>query len=159
MNFHPNRELTRLTTHALLHSKTKPSTCHVLVGIVCVSTSEYCYASVLVLVVRDKSCHVPANVAGWSYSQIQTKYPSIPISTINPTVYLANKRAKNELLPRPGRPRVLDGDGKAKLLNAIDENPRTTYDDLLLDVDNKVKKESIRRLLVEEGRRKWLVFD
>ena len=83
----------------------------------------------------------------------------MPISTIKPIVYLANKRAKNKPLARPGRPRVLDGDDKAKLLNAIDENPRTTYDDLLFEVDNKVKKESICRLLVEEGRRKWLVFD
>ena len=98
-------------------------------------------------------------VAGWSCSQIKTKYPSILISTIKSIVYLGNKCGKNESLPRSGQPRILDYDDKARLLNAIDENTRITYDDLLSELGNEVKKGSFRRLLVEEGRRKWLVID
>jgi transposase len=97
--------------------------------------------------------------AGWTYKQIHASYPSIPIPTIKYTVQQANKRIENQTSPRSGRPRKLNDDDKTKLLNAINEDPRITYEDLLPEVDNKVKKEAIRRLLVEEGRRKWLVID
>ena len=98
-------------------------------------------------------------VAGWTYKQIHEEYPSIPINTIKTTVSRAKQRINNETSSCSGRPRKLDEDDKSKLLNAIDTNPRITYDDLLATVDNKVKRTSIWRLLHEEGRRKWLVLD
>jgi transposase len=98
-------------------------------------------------------------VAGWTDEQIYKEYPCIPVSKIKTTVYRANKRVKNETLPRSRRPRKLTEDDKTKLLDAIDANPRITYDDLLTTIDNKVKRTSVWRLLHEEGRRKWLVLD
>lgn len=62
-------------------------------------------------------------------------------------------------MPRSGRPRKLDDDDKAKPLNAIDKNPRASYEDLLSTIDYKVKRASIERLLAKEGRLKWLVLD
>lgn len=98
-------------------------------------------------------------VACWTYKQIHAQYPTIPIATIKSTVARAAKRVDNQTVPRSGRPRKLDENDKEKLLHAIDENPRVTYEDLLSEVDNKVKRASIWRLLHEEGRRKWLVMD
>lgn len=99
------------------------------------------------------------NIARFTYKQIHAEYPGIPIPTIKYTIQKANKRIKNETLPRSGRPRKLDEDDRQNLLDAIDINPRITYEDLLTTVDHKVKRNSIWRLLHEEGRRKWLVLD
>lgn len=94
------------------------------------------------------------NVAGWTYKQIHAEYPSVPISTIKATVQRANERVDNQSLPRSGRPRKLDDDDRKLLLEAIKENPRITYEDLLATVSHKVKKDSIRRHLQAEDLRK-----
>lgn len=98
-------------------------------------------------------------VAGWTYKQIHTQYPSIPINIIKTTIARESKRIDNKTSSRSGRPRKLDENDKSKLLETIDTNPRITYEDLLATVDNKVKRHSIWRLLHEEGRRKWVVLD
>jgi transposase len=98
-------------------------------------------------------------VAGWTYKEIHAQYPSIPIGTLKTTIARESKRIDNQSMQRSGRPRKLDDDDRAKLLNAIDENPHVSYEDLLSTVDHKVKRASIWRLLAEEGRRKWLVLD
>lgn len=96
---------------------------------------------------------------GWSYKEIHERYPYIPISTIKTTWARASQRGPTqETLPRSGQPKKLDQDDKAKLLQAIDQNPRVKYDDLLATVDYKVKRQAIWKLLREENRRKWLVL-
>jgi transposase len=97
-------------------------------------------------------------VAGWSYSQIHIAYPSIPVPTIKYTVQQANKRQNNLSLARSGRPRKLDEADRERILDVIHGNPRVTYEDLLAEVDHKVKKDSIRRLLTAEGLKKWRVL-
>lgn len=99
------------------------------------------------------------DVAGWTFQQIADYYTDYSISIIKTSYYRSRTRINNETLPRSGRPRKLDESDKTKLLEAINENPRITYDDLLATVDNKVKRHSIWRLLHDEGRRKWLVLD
>jgi transposase len=93
-------------------------------------------------------------VAGWSYKQIHAAYPSIPINTIKTTISRESKRIDNQSMPRSGRPRKLDEADRDRILEAIHGNPRATYEDLLAEVDNKVKKDSIRRLLTIEGLKK-----
>jgi transposase len=99
------------------------------------------------------------DVAGWTFQQIADWYTDYSINTIKTSYYRSRTRSNNETSPRSGRPRKLNEADKTKLLEAIDENPRITYEDLLTTVDNKVKRHSIWRLLHEEGRRKWLVLD
>lgn len=97
-------------------------------------------------------------VAGWTYKQIHAEYPSIPIGTIVTTVNRESKRVDNQTMPRSGRPPKLNEADRDRILEAIHDNPRVTYDDLLAEVDHKVKKDSIARLLTAEGLKKWRVL-
>lgn len=95
------------------------------------------------------------NVAKWTYSQIHREYPGIPISSIKYTVQQANKRADNLSLPRSGRPRKLSEEERDQIFDSIHGNPMITHDDLLADLDHKIAKSSLRRLLYEMDLRKW----
>lgn len=95
---------------------------------------------------------------GFSYREIASKYPTIPIGTIKSTVNREKTRIKNETSPRSGCPRKLNENDKERLLDAIDENPRVKSDDLLAEVDLKVCRQSIWRLLKECNLRKWRVL-
>ncbi|KAJ5670851.1 uncharacterized protein N7477_006214 [Penicillium maclennaniae] len=97
-------------------------------------------------------------VALWSYKQIQREYPSIPLSTIKYTVKKANERNMNISLPRSGRPKVLDEANRQKIIDKVHAEPRVQYADLLAEVSNKCKKDSIARLLSVEGLKKWRVM-
>ncbi|KAJ5108255.1 hypothetical protein N7456_004930 [Penicillium angulare] len=93
---------------------------------------------------------------GWTYKEIQREItPTIPYTTIQSTCARERKRQKNETSPRSGRPKKLDETDKERILDAIDENPRVKYDDLLAEVDHKVCRRSIQRLLRENNLRKW----
>lgn len=61
-------------------------------------------------------------------------------------------------MPRSRRPRKLDEADRERILTTIHDNPRVTYDDLLVGVDYKVKKDLIARLLTTEGLKKWRVL-
>lgn len=53
---------------------------------------------------------------------------------------------------------MLDKEDKEKILTKIRAKPRVTYDDLLAEVSNKCKKDSIARLLSVEGLKKWRII-
>jgi transposase len=96
---------------------------------------------------------------GWSYKQIHERYPDIPIGTIKSIWHRRSQRGPTqETLPRPGQPKKLTQYDKTQLLEAIDQNPRIKYDDLLATVDYKVRRQAIWKLLREENRRKWLIL-
>lgn len=57
--------------------------------------------------------------------------------------------------PRSGRPKKLTEADKDRILNAIHGDPKTIAEDLLAEVDHKVKYRSIQRLLNAENLRKW----
>ena len=80
---------------------------------------------------------------GLSYNQIHQQFPHIPLGTLRSTVQRERTRERNATLPRSGRPRKLDSEDKARLLDAIEDNPRVKYDDLLAEVDHKVCRMSI----------------
>jgi hypothetical protein len=82
-------------------------------------------------------------VAGWTFQQIADWYTDYAINIIKTSYYRSRARINNETLPRSGRPHKLNEANKTKLLKAIDENTRITYEDLLTTVDNKVKRHSI----------------
>ncbi|CEO58799.1 hypothetical protein PMG11_03501 [Penicillium brasilianum] len=117
---------------------------------------------------RRKNCELDVNlrtqittlkdVAKWSYRQIHAKYPHIPLSTIKMTCLRSRIRHKEESRKRSGRPKILDDNDRQKILQKIHEDPRSSYDDLLSEVDHKCKKVSIARLLSIEGLRKWRVM-
>lgn len=58
-------------------------------------------------------------------------------------------------LPRSGRPRKLTEEDRDQLYDVISTEPCVKYQDLMDEVDNTVKKESIRRLVNEMALRKW----
>ncbi|KAJ5292217.1 hypothetical protein N7478_001468 [Penicillium angulare] len=61
-------------------------------------------------------------------------------------------------MKRSGRPKKLDENDRQKALQKVHKNPRVKYEDLLEEVDHKVKKRSISRLLSLENMRKWRVM-
>lgn len=88
--------------------------------------------------------------AGWSWNQIFTHFQrEIPMSTLRSTVSRANKRVNNISQSRSGRPRKLTDDDIAKINKKIEENPKVSYEDLLAEVDHKVERSSIWRVLAE----------
>ena len=88
-------------------------------------------------------------VAGWTYKQIHTKYPTIPIGTIKTTIARAKDRNQNKTLPRSGRPRKLNKADIQKIDQIIDKDPHILIEDLLNGISNKVKRTSIWRLMHE----------
>lgn len=92
---------------------------------------------------------------GWGYRRIHKRYPWIPLSTIRYTIIKEPERRDGVSKPRKGHPTKLTEADKDRILKVIDENPRVTQEDLLTEVDHKVKYASIRRLLNAENIRKW----
>ncbi|KAJ5238389.1 hypothetical protein N7468_003008 [Penicillium chermesinum] len=93
--------------------------------------------------------------AGWTWTRIFEHFQrEIPLSTLRSTVNRANGRINNISQARSGRPRKLNSDDIAKIYKKIEENPKVSYEDLLAEVDHKVTKQSIWRLLAEKGRTK-----
>jgi transposase len=102
---------------------------------------------------RTRLC-VLRTTAKWTYKQIQNEYPHIPLSTIKSTILRESNRVNNHSQARSGRPSKLKEEDKARIREAFRANPQITYDDLLVVVDYKVGKESLRRFLNSDGLRK-----
>ncbi|KAJ5104253.1 hypothetical protein N7532_004782 [Penicillium argentinense] len=103
--------------------------------------------------IRERICELHA--IGWGYRRIHQRYPYIPISTIRYSIIKERERHEGVSKPRSGRPKKLSEAEKDRLLNAIHGDPKIQYEDLLAEVDYKVKKRSIQRLLNAENMRKW----
>ncbi|OGE49971.1 hypothetical protein PENARI_c019G06796 [Penicillium arizonense] len=103
--------------------------------------------------IRERICELHA--IGWGYKRIHGRYPYIPLSTIRYTVTKEKERRDGVSKPRSGRPKKLTEADKDRLLTAIHGDPKTTAQDLLTEVDHKVKYRSIQRLLNAENMRKW----
>lgn len=72
---------------------------------------------------------------------------------------MERKRINSASLARPGTPRKLSEEDRDRIYDAIQTNPSTTREDLLKEVDYKVKVSSIWRLTHEMGLRKWRKMD
>ncbi|CAP98087.1 hypothetical protein EN45_097680 [Penicillium chrysogenum] len=103
--------------------------------------------------IRTRLC-VLRTTAKWTYKQIHDEYPHIPLSTIKSTILRESNRVNNHSLARSGRPSKLKDEDRARIREAFHANPQITYDELLVVVDNKVGKESLRRFLNDDGLRK-----
>lgn len=101
---------------------------------------------------RTRICEL--KLSGKSYREIQLRFPEIPLSTIKYTVLIEHRRVNNASKPRPGAPKKLDSDDISCIKEHIQRDPHVKYDDLLADVDHKVKKRSIARLLQVDKIRK-----
>ncbi|KAJ5475057.1 hypothetical protein N7539_008123 [Penicillium diatomitis] len=102
---------------------------------------------------RARICELYA--INWGYKRIHKRYPWIPLSTIRYTIIKERERQDSISKPRKGRPKKLTKADKDRIIQVIHENPRVTQEDLLTEVDHKVKYASIRRLLNAENIRKW----
>ncbi|KXG50982.1 uncharacterized protein PGRI_065540 [Penicillium griseofulvum] len=102
---------------------------------------------------RTRLC-VLRTTAKWTYKQIQNEYPHIPLSTIKSTILRESNRVNNHSQARSGRPSKLKDEDRARIREAFRANPQITYDELLVIVDYKVGKESLRRFLNDDGLRK-----
>jgi transposase len=83
------------------------------------------------------------------------RFPDIPRSTIQYTLTQEAKRQKQQSLPRSGTPRKLTGEDRDHIYDTIQENPSILIEDLLGEIDFKVRRQSIWRLTHEMGLRKW----
>lgn len=102
---------------------------------------------------RERICELHS--IGWGYRRIHKRYPWIPISTIRYTIVKEPERRQGVSKARSGRPKTLTEADKNRLVEVIHDNPKTTHEDLLAEVDHKVKIRSIQRLLNAENLRKW----
>ena len=103
--------------------------------------------------IRERICELYA--IGWGYKRIHGRYPYIPLSTIRYTIIKEKERREGVSKARSGRIKKLTEAEKDRLLNAIHGDPKVTAEDLLKEVDYKVKYRSIQRLLNAENLRKW----
>lgn len=104
--------------------------------------------------IRTRICEL-RNTAKWSYKEIHRAYPTVSLSTIKYTVRKEGERHKNASKPRSSRPRKLTEDDRDHIYEVVTTNPYIQQEDLLTEVDHKVKINSIRRLLYEMDLRKW----
>ena len=105
--------------------------------------------------IRSRICELRS--INWSWKKIHERYPDIPLSTIRYTVKREEARNQNKSLPRTGRPRILTDEQRDHVYDIVThKNPHISMPDLLAEVDNAVKLRSIRVLLREMDRRKWL---
>jgi hypothetical protein len=92
------------------------------------------------------------------------KNPKVPFprytSLYNP-LYPSRRedRLNNHSRPRCGGPRKLTEEDRDRVYDAIMQDPSITREDLLAEVDYKVKATSIWRLTHEMGLRKWRKLD
>ncbi|KAJ6168001.1 hypothetical protein N7497_000844 [Penicillium chrysogenum] len=92
---------------------------------------------------------------GWGAKRIHNLHLEWPVSTIGYTLRKERERRDNHNLLRTGRPRILTENDRDRLYDCIQQDLHTIYKDMIAEVDFKVKRESIRRLLNEMGLRKW----
>ncbi|KAJ5535388.1 hypothetical protein N7527_001642 [Penicillium freii] len=105
--------------------------------------------------VRERICELKRS-AKWGAKRIQKHaYPHIPLSTIHYTLRQETKRSHGISMPRLGGPRKLTEEDRDRVYDAIQSRPDITREDLLAEVDYKVKAHSIWRLTHEMGLRKW----
>ncbi|KAF4760544.1 hypothetical protein HAV15_006452 [Penicillium sp. str.  len=104
--------------------------------------------------VRERICELKRS-AKWGAKRIQKHaYPHISLSTIHYTLRQEAKRVHGISIPRPGPIRKLTGEDRDRVYDAIQSRPDITREDLLAEVDYKVKRHSIWRLTYEMGLRK-----
>lgn len=96
---------------------------------------------------RSRICELKS--IGWSYNQIQKRFPHIALSTIKSTVLREKERVNCVSKPRSGAPRKLSETQRDRICELVMQDPDVKYNDLLAAVDNVVTKKSIRRLVQE----------
>lgn len=102
---------------------------------------------------RSRICELKQQ--GWSYGQLAKRFPHIPLGTIKTTIRREPERTNCVSKPRSGAPKKLNETDIQRIKTHIQNDPHVKYDDLLADVDWKVKRRSIQRLLNVENIRKW----
>ena len=102
---------------------------------------------------RSRICEL--KLAGWKYTHIMARFPDIPLSTLKTTVNREKDRENNVSKPRSGAPKKLTEEDAECIRARIRADPHSKYDDLLAEVNWKVKRRSIQRLLGLENMRKW----
>lgn len=104
---------------------------------------------------RDRICELRS--LGWGPTRIHKHHPEIKLCTIKSTLQKEKKRDNNKSQSRSGAPRKLTEEDRDHIYDTINHtNPQIQHRDLLREVDNKIKTRSLRYLLRELGRRKWL---
>lgn len=104
---------------------------------------------------RSRICELRR--AGYSWRELFHRFPEIPKSTIRSTVKSEEKRGEDNLtLPRSGAPRKLTEEQRDQIFNTVTTDPHITIRGLLDSVDNAVKARSLRYLLREMNKRKWM---
>jgi transposase len=103
---------------------------------------------------RSRICELKK--AGLSQPKIKQLHPEIPLGTIKSTLRREALRVNNVTRPRSGQPRKLNEEERDHIHDLTTENPHIKIRDLLAEVDHKVKKRSIQRLLHEMGHGKQL---
>jgi transposase len=97
---------------------------------------------------RSRICELSA--VGFSPNKILKLHPELKLSTIKSTIRREATRVNNVSRPRPGRPRTLTEEQRDHIYDLVNHtNPRIKLEDLLLEVDNSIKKRSLQTLLRE----------
>lgn len=102
---------------------------------------------------RSRICELKQ--VGGSYTQIQKRFPHIPLGTIQSTVQREKTRENCVSKPLSGAPKKLSEDDIQRIKTRIQEDPHIKYRALLAEVDCKLTKWTIQQLLAAENIRKW----
>jgi transposase len=103
--------------------------------------------------IRARICEL--HDIGWGYKRIHTRYPQIPLSTIQYTIKKENQRNDQQSLPRSGRPKALTSEQQNYLLDLATKDPHIKMRELQIAVDTSPSKSTVRRLFRNLHMRKW----
>ncbi|KAJ5824406.1 hypothetical protein N7447_006746 [Penicillium robsamsonii] len=89
--------------------------------------------------IRERICELKRS-AKWGAKRIQKyAFPNIPLSTIHYTLRQGAKRCHGVSITRSRAPRKLTEEDRDRVYDIIQNNPSITREDLLTEVNYKVK--------------------
>lgn len=83
---------------------------------------------------------------GWSYRQIQIRYPEIPKSTIRYTISKQKERNEQTSLRRSGRPKAISPEEEQRIMNMINENKNVKLREISEAVQSSPSVSTLQRL-------------
>jgi transposase len=81
---------------------------------------------------------------GWEYNCIHTRYPQIPLSTIQYTIKKENQRNDQQSLPECGRPKALTSEQQNYLLELATKDPHIRMRELQTAVNTSPSQSTAR---------------
>ena len=103
-----------------------------------------------------RSCLCELHSIGYSYKHIHEIHREIPLGTIKYTIRKEAVRNNNQSMPRSGAPHKISEQERDQIYDLTNHEPHTKIRELQDEVSTPLTKRTIRRLLREMHKKKWL---